>query len=517
MLAIAAGLRFWALSRPDVLVFDELYYVRDAVSQLAHGYPTVWPDDDPAFDGARSRAFGDAASNAVHPPLGKWAIGLGILVFGADSGWGWRSAVALAGVATVAVTMRLGWLLSRSLVIACLAGLMLAVDGVHVTLSRVGLLDGLLTLFVAIGALLVWRDHEATTSRLRILAETGRPEPARTIGRTIGRPPGRPAGRLPARHALPLWRPWLLAAGLVFGAAAAVKWSGLYPLAFFLVFTVVRDLVVLRWIGAGRPIATTAMRALVAGVIALPAAALAYLASWAGWILNPGGWAREPGTPWPVALARYHASMLEWHGTLSAPHPYQSHPIGWPLGLEPTAMYKLRWPQGPSCPWAEGCVSGISPLPNVLVTWGGLAALLVLACAVVRACLRRGSRAVDAPLVAAGAFVLTGYLSGWLPWVLTLSRSAVFQFYTVVLTPFSAVALALVLGLLCGIAVRSPDGASAGLRLDGSAEALRGRRASVAIFSVAAVVLAVLFFPVWTGMPVASWFWQLHLWLPGWA
>jgi dolichyl-phosphate-mannose--protein O-mannosyl transferase len=108
VLGIAAVLRFWALSRPDTLVFDELYYVRDAISQLAHGFPTVWPDDDPDLSGARATGFTGAASNAVHPPLGKWLIGLGVLLFGPETGWGWRSAVAAAGVATVAVVMRLG-------------------------------------------------------------------------------------------------------------------------------------------------------------------------------------------------------------------------------------------------------------------------------------------------------------------------------------------------------------------------------------------------------------------------
>ena len=34
ILALAALLRLWALGRPDSLVFDELYYVRDAVTQL---------------------------------------------------------------------------------------------------------------------------------------------------------------------------------------------------------------------------------------------------------------------------------------------------------------------------------------------------------------------------------------------------------------------------------------------------------------------------------------------------
>ena len=494
VLGIAAALRFWALARPDVLVFDELYYVRDAISQLAHGFPTVWPDDDPGMAGGRATAFSDTASNAVHPPLGKWIIGLGILAFGPESGWGWRGAVALAGVATVAVTMRLAWRLGRSLVVACLAGLLLAVDGVHVVLTRVGLLDGVLTLAVALGALCAWRDHEQTAAQWRAAAGSGR--------------------RVPI-----LWRrPWLLAAGVAFGAAAAIKWSGVYPLAAFLLLATIRDLLVRRRLRL--PLAGGAAQAAIAGALALPAAAAVYLASWAGWILRPGGWGREPGEPWPAALVRYHADMLAWHSTLTASHPFQAHPLTWPLGLRPTAMYEARWDV--DCPWASGCVAVVSPLPNLLVTWGGIAALLVLAWWLVRAAAgglggRRRGGLVASPAVAAAALVVTGFLSGWLPWLLTVSRTAVFQFYAVVLTPFSALALALVLGALCGIPIRSDRAASDGLRLDPAPEELRGRRMSVALFVAVAVALAVLFAPLWTGAPVAEWFWRLHLWLPGWS
>ncbi|WP_336652754.1 MULTISPECIES: phospholipid carrier-dependent glycosyltransferase [unclassified Leucobacter] len=507
VLGIAAALRFWALGRPGVLVFDELYYVRDAISQLAHGFPTVWPDDDPSMAGGRANAFTDAPSNAVHPPLGKWLIGLGILVFGPDNGWGWRSAVALAGVATVGIVMLLGWLLTRSLVMSWLAGLLLAIDGVHVVLTRVGLLDGFLTLFIAMGALFVWLDIEWSSRRAE-----GR---LRTRQR-----PGGAAGRIGKSGPVLVWRPWLIAAGLAFGAAAAVKWSGLYPLAFFLVFVSLRDLLIrLRRCERGA-FWRSVLQAGVVAVSALPAAALAYLASWVGWITHPGGWARTPGTPWPTALVEYHAEMLAWHSTLTAPHPFQSHPLSWPLALVPTAMYEARWTEG--CPWHE-CVSGVSPLPNPLVTWGGAAALLVLAWLIVRQLLRskRGFAAEAAtaisPLPLAGAFVLTGFLSGWLPWALTFSRSAVFQFYAVVLTPFSALALAMVLGLLCGLPLRSGGGSRFVLALDGEPSAVLGRRIAVTVFLVVAAVLAVFFVPVWTGMPVADWFWQLHLWLPGWS
>lgn len=511
VLGIAAALRFWALGRPGVLVFDELYYVRDAISQLAHGFPTMWPDDDPSMSAGRANGFTDAPSNAVHPPLGKWLIGLGILVFGPDNGWGWRSAVALAGVATVGVVMLLGWLLSRNLMVAWLAGLLLAIDGVHVVLTRVGLLDGFLTLFIALGALFVWMDIEWTSRRAEARL---RPAQRRDSAGAAG----------PPRWTGPilLWRPWLIAAGLTFGAAAAVKWSGLYPLAFFLVFVTVRDLLVRLRRGERGALRRSMLQAGVSAVLALPAAALAYLASWAGWILRPGGWARTPGTPWPAALIDYHAEMLAWHSTLTAPHPYQSHPLSWPLALMPTAMYEVRWTE--DCVWRE-CVSGISPLPNPLVTWGGAAALIVLGWLVVRQLLRArgrgaiasGAATTASPLPVVGAFVLTGFLSGWLPWVLTFSRSAVFQFYAVVLTPFSALALAILLGLLCGLPLYSRSGSEFVLPIDRDPDALLGRRIAVALFLVVAAVLALFFLPVWTGMPVAGWFWQLHLWLPGWS
>lgn len=501
VLALAAVLRFWALGQPASLVFDELYYVRDAISQLAHGFPTVWPDDDPLM----GAAFTDEGSYAVHPPLGKWLIALGLLVFGDETGWGWRSAVALVGVATVGVTMRLAWHLSRNIVVSLLAGCVLAVDGVHVVLTRVALLDGFLTFFVVIGALFMWRDHEWVVARTRF------------------------------RSGGVLWhRPWLITAAVAFGCAASVKWSGLYPLAGFLLLTAARD----AWVRvevaralrtakipavtmSGQPWWRAFVQALATGLLTLPVTFAVYVASWAGWIVTAGGWGRDAGS-WPVALWDYHVSMFDWHSTLSAPHPFQAHPLTWPLGLRPTAMYERSV--------GEGFTAVISPLPNLLVTWGGVVALVVLAWWIVRPFVRTRVTAGDVqppgPVAGlasrrrhrvvtqvpfAAVFVLTGYLSGWLPWVLTLSRSAVFQFYAVVLTPFSALALALVLGAICAVTAQGHTS-----RKFVNDEDLLGRRVAVAIFLAAAVTLAALFFPVWSGMPIADWFWQWHRWLPGW-
>jgi len=492
-------LRLWGLGHPDRLVFDELYYVRDAVSQLAHGFPTTWPDKDPAFGGVLARAFSDEAAGVAHPPLGKWLIGLGMLLLGADgagidTGWGWRLAVALSGILTVALTMRLAWLMTRSIWVASCAGLLLALDGVHIVLSRVALLDGFLTMFVVLGAIFVWRDHESV---LRAFS-------------TIRAP--RPLGPL-------LWRrPWLLAAALTFGASSAVKWSGVYPLAAFLVLLTVRDLM-LRLRATPRPWLGALRQGVVTAAISLPAAFFTYLLSWLGWIVNPGGQGRVDGEAWWVSLWHWHIQTFEWHRHLTAEHPFQSPPLSWPLGLRPTSMYLSSTDPGPLCPWSDGCVSVISPIPNPLVTWAGVVALLFLLWVVVRAAMRiarRPALAETGTVVWPAVFLLTGYLSGWLPWVLTVSRSAVFQFYAVVLSPFAAVALALVLASLCD---RSGSGVirAAGLRLPTDAAAVQGRRIAVAIGLIMTVMIAILFFPVWSGMTVAEWFWRAHLWLPGWS
>lgn len=512
VLGLAALLRLWALDRPGQLVFDELYYVRDAVSQLAHGYPTAWPSRDVAFGGELARSFTDQAATVAHPPLGKWLIGLGMLLLGSDgagidSGWGWRIAAALAGVATVGLTMRLGWLISRSIWVACIAGLVLAVDGVHIVLSRVALLDGFLTLLVVLGAIFVWRDGGTVARLLRehdVAARVLRKHDTERATAAESAAPGPALGPI-------LWRrPWLLGAGLVFGAAAAVKWSGLYPLAAFLLLITAQDLI-LRFRIARHPWLGALRQALVTAAIALPAALIAYLASWLGWILNPGGQDREPGEPWWVSLWHWHARTLEWHLSLTAEHPYQANPLGWPIGLRPTLMYWQSADTGPGCPWSHGCVATISSMPNPLVTWAGVVALALLLWAVARVLFHRTGLST----ARAAAFVLVGYLAGWLPWVFTASRSAVFQFYTVVLTPFAALALALLLGSLC-----ARDGGAlmraAGFRLSDARGAVQGRRIAVALFLIATVVVAVLFFPLWSGMPIAEWFWRAHIWLPGW-
>nr|BFE83728.1 hypothetical protein GCM10020093_063290 [Planobispora longispora] len=196
----------------------------------------------------------------AHPPLGKWMIGAGEQFFGANP-FGWRVAVAVAGVASILILARVARRMTRSTLLGCLAGLLLALDGLHFVLSRTALLDGLLAFWVLAGfaCLVVDRDHMRSK-----LVDWYESSPLSEQGPGLGA------------------RPWRLAAGACLGAACAVKWSGIFFLLAFAVMSLVWDAGARRAIGLRRPYtgavnrdATTAL----SGMVLVPAAV--YVASWA--------------------------------------------------------------------------------------------------------------------------------------------------------------------------------------------------------------------------------------------
>jgi len=85
IIGFALSLRLWQLDRPKGYIFDELYYAKNANSLISNG--------------VELNADGEAEF-VVHPPFGKWLIGIGIKVFG-NNEFGWRISAALIGTASV--------------------------------------------------------------------------------------------------------------------------------------------------------------------------------------------------------------------------------------------------------------------------------------------------------------------------------------------------------------------------------------------------------------------------------
>lgn len=482
---LAAVLRMWDLGNPHSLVFDETFYVKDAYTLLNNGYESTWPDKaDESFAAGETDIFNQTGSYVVHPPLGKWIIAIGLMVFGADNSFGWRIGTAVVGTLGVLLVVLIARKLFSSTLLAVIAGGLFAIDGHAIVLSRVALLDVSVMFFglLGFGAVLLDRDWSARRLRERMLRHPD-------------------SGWGPALW----WRPWLIAAGLAFGLTAAVKWSGLYLLAAFGIYVVVVDALARR--RAGVPFwASGAIlkQGPVSFLLMVPIAVAGYLATWTGWLVTGGGyyrhWADEAGNAltgafawiphWAQSLWHYHVAAYGWHVNLHTPHPYQANPLTWLFMIRPTSMYYEGSTAGdPGCSSAS-CSDAILAVGNPLIWWAAAIAVFYLVYRLIR------YREWQVGLV------LAGLAANYLPWLLYLNRT-VFQFYTIAFQPYTILALTFVIGLILG-------------RRDDVWWRRQRGIGVVAVYLIAVVAVSAFFWPVWTGERVPFWFWQAHIWLPSW-
>lgn len=498
VLGIAAATRLIGLEQPGELVFDETYYVKDAESLRQLGYEGRWPEGANELWAAGTPGSPDTlASFVVHPPLGKWVIALGLALLGPENPAGWRLGTALTGIALVGLVMLLAHLLLGRLVLTGLAGLLIAVDGNAIVMSRVALLDGVLALLIVLAVIFVVLDRRDAHRQLTAW-----------LTRRRSSDPPRTTDWGPA-----LWgRPWLLAAGLTFGLATGVKWNALYLLAAFAVLTVAADAVDRRQAGVALWASGTLLRqAPISFVLTIPAAVAAHLVTWWGWFATTGGYGRDrlvtdenrlPGIlgMLPDALQNwwaYQQAIYGYHVGVSADHNYEAPALGWPLLLRPTYMHYTDL--------GDGTAEAITGIPNPLIWWAAVAAVVTLVVLLVVTAVRR-MRGAELPLLPAHrwplAVVLTGVFAGWLPWLLYPERT-VFFFYTIVITPFLVLALTIVLSAVLGEPSRPAARRALGATV-------------VLVLMVIVVAISAFFMPLWTGMPSDLGFIRLHYWLPTW-
>ncbi|MFJ6704736.1 MULTISPECIES: dolichyl-phosphate-mannose--protein mannosyltransferase [unclassified Streptomyces] len=493
LVAVLAGaIRFWRLGSPREIVFDETYYAKDAWSMLRLGYEGSWPDrkiaDPQILAHPQVIPLSDGGSFVAHPPTGKWVIALGEGLFGLTP-FGWRFMTALLGTVSVLMLCRIGRRLFRSTFLGCLAGALLAVDGLHVVMSRTALLDLVVMFFVlaAFGCLLVDRDR----ARARLAAAL----PAGPDGRI--RPDGDTGDRTGTGA-----RPWRLAAGLFLGLAASTKWNGLYFLVFFMVLTLLWDVGARRVAGARHPYRAVLRKDLVPSALSLaPVAVATYLATWTGWFLSDDGWGRHwadgrGGTwswiPAPLrSLWHYEYLVYQFNVGLHTPHKYQSNPWSWLVQGRPVLFsYTSPQPGEDGCHTATPCTRTVLALGTPLLWWAACFALVYL---LHRWALRRDWRA-GAVLCAVGA--------GYLPWFLYQDRT-IFSFYAVAFVPYLCLAVTMMIGAMLG-----PPGATE-----------RRRRTGAVAAGVLVLLIAwnfVYFFPIYTGRTIPYAGWQARMWLDTW-
>ena len=548
---IAAFTRLWNLGSPHEIMFDETYYVKDAYSIWHLGYEGTWAQNaNASFVRGNFSTLSPEASFVVHPPLGKWLIATGMELTGPASSWGWRLAVALAGIATVFLLCRLVWRLFPSPLLVGLAGLFLAIDGVGITESRIGLLDGFIGLFALAAVYCIVRDRQSQRERIARLLE------------------GTAAGALAPKAG---WRPWMISAGVLLGCACSVKWSGLYLLATIGIMTVIWDGTALRAVKAKVwKLETLVSRGWGNFMRLVPVAGVTYLLSWFGWFMNPSaykhGWAAAEraagrGSWLPDSIAdfiEYHRAIYKFHVGLSTPHSYMAKPSGWLLQMRPTSFY---WQSNDTlgadayqCD-TRNCVRAITSIGNIPIWWAAFVAVFVV---VAYVALKRDWR---------GWVVLAGYIGLYLPWFMYWDRT-IFTFYTVAFVPFVVLALTVALGWGIGLldgdgVVTAGSGGSAGsgsagaTGSAGAADASDGSASDdvatketnakgnlkdelgaylgggqvlgkdydpsmfmglilTGIIALAAVVFAFLWWPIWTAQVVDYNFWLWHMLFKSW-
>ncbi|MFZ2503670.1 MAG: phospholipid carrier-dependent glycosyltransferase [Nocardioides sp.] len=509
---LALFLRLWHLAKPHAFSFDETYYAKDAWSLLHFGYVRryVKGADDAILAGNTTGQWETDPSVIVHPEVGKWLIALGEKAFGMDP-FGWRVAAAVAGSLMVLVMCRLARRLTGSTALGCVAGLLLALDGMHLVLSRLALLDIFLALFLLCGVHCVVADRE--WHRIRLAQQA-----------TVGASP-----RIGSVRAV-LVRPWLLLAGISFGLAVGTKWTALIPLAAF-------GLLTWAWsAGARRSLGVRLAWAKAAVVDGLPAfvqligvALVVYVATWGGWLahasvyedkLSNTQYTRyDGGEQWPTAtepdasgwgevtqslrsLAYYHADIWVFHTHFlnDAKHSYGSKPRGWLLLNRPVGIsYEgdiQPGEQGCQAPAGSDCLRQVLLLGTPILWWGGALALLFA--------LTQWLGARDWRY----GLCVVGVAATWLPWFRYDDRP-IFISYAIAILPFTVLALTLTMGRLIGAG-----------RPRITALGIRGRSPVGVIVAGSFFMLVLMnfiwFWPIWTAELITHQEWSARVWFARW-
>src|SRR5580693_5449235 len=163
--AFGGFLRFNRLSVPPSIVFDETYYVPDALGILKYGSEHNYISHRNALLArGNTHIFTSGGEFVAHPPFGKVLIAAGEWIFGLTP-FGWRFAVAVVGSLSILMLARIARRMTRSTLLGCVAGLLLALDGLEFVMSRTALLDIFVMFWVlaAFGCLLIDRDRTRAT------------------------------------------------------------------------------------------------------------------------------------------------------------------------------------------------------------------------------------------------------------------------------------------------------------------------------------------------------------------
>jgi dolichyl-phosphate-mannose--protein O-mannosyl transferase len=420
--AIALFLHFWQLGKLPYPVFDEVWFGQ---------YANEYLEGKPTWEG--------------HPPLGKYFIMLGILMFGHNE-IGYRFFAASFGSIMPLLVIGLVYRLTYKRNFALLTGLFVSSDGLFLVESRLSLINIFL---VACGV----------TSQIFLIAGLENKGKLRTF--------------------------LLCCAGLLLGATASVKWNGLgFSLLLFLLVMLVWAIAKffpknLERLGILAEIIKLHWWQYLLCFVAMPITF--YLAQWIPlFMLNSGNISQEIGEIGFAAifsfwdfLVRVHEHIIWWHSgdivtTLDPEHPahpYCSSAISWAVMARPVGYYFQD---------QDGRFIVMQGLGNPLLWWFSTLAIIAVTVGSLVPKFRKSTN------IGFTNYLLLGYFANYVPWLLV--KRCLFVYHYMSSAVFSFITLAWVVNQLLE---------------------QKGIYRYLGYTIIAIVVLTQIFFlPIWIGLPI---------------
>ncbi len=350
---------FYTLSDTDTY-FDEVFYPRTALDFIYEIIP---------FE-------------RTHPPLGKYFVMIGMLIFGVNP-FGWRIVGTLFGVAMIPVMYLFGLKVFRNRFFAFCTAFLMMFDFMHFVQTRISTIDVYVTFFVILMYYFIYDYFIKKPYKVGL-----------------------------KKSLVPLFL-----CGLTLGIGTATKWIAMYgAVGLMLIFIIAKideiacytayrksglssDLFNKFW---SRYFLKTALACILFFLI-IPG--VIYFASYTNIMLVPGNGVKE--------FFNNQAHMYNFHNELNIKHSYSSPWWSWPI------MAKPIWFYGSKALAAEQLTSSIICMGNPLIWWFSIPALIT---GIILA-IKRKDRYMLVPIF--------GALFQYIPWMVVRRMAFIYHYFSV--------------------------------------------------------------------------------------
>ena len=445
------------------MYFDEIYHARTAYEHINSWNVYEW----------------------THPPLGKVIMSMGIRAFGMNP-FGWRFCGTVAGILMLPAMYIFGKLLFKKRVWASALMLLMTLDGMHFVQTRIATIDSYSVLFIILMFLCMYKYYTMSFYEDK------------------------------------LWKTFipLGLSGIFFGLGAATKWICLYAGAgLAIIFFISLGRRIMEYTRAldavKRPekysqaeikylkhISDSCLRNVILTLlfcvlffVIIPV--IIYCLSYIPYFDTP----ENLGKKWYDIIWQNQEAMFNYHSGLSDSHGFRSPWYEWPVMARPMWFY-----DGVDTAPA-GMMECISCCGNPLIWWAGLVCTVISIAILVKKAARRYQVTSPQMLLRRNRevqmllFITLGLAANYLAWILVPRSTFIYHYFASL--PFIMAFTVYVFKKLYECAQgRNKKRVAAGI---------------IAFFAFA-LVLFVMFYPVYSGMLVSRWYVDNFLvWLPSWT